>query len=66
MKLTLLSSANFLARGLAKTRSPVGGVLGLEAFGSGGDDGCLTFSSFGGAGVGSAFVGAASAVDDGV
>jgi len=44
----------------------VGGVLGLEAFGSGGDDGCLTFSSFGGAGVGSAFVGAASAVDDGV
>lgn len=63
--LTLLSSANFLARGLAKTRSPVGGGLGLEVFGSGGDDGCSTFSSFGGAGAGSSLGGVASGVDDG-
>lgn len=63
MRLTLLSSANFLARGLAKMRSSDEAVLGLETFGSGELTGFSTASCLGGAGAEGSLVSASPASD---
>ena len=62
----MLSSANFLARGLAKVRSSEGAELGLEVLASGALAGFSTFSSFGGEGAGFASGAAGGVPDEGV
>lgn len=64
MQQTLFSSANFLARGLAKIRSPAGGGLCLTVFGSGERTGSSTTSFFGGLGADDSGVAAAPVFDE--
>ena len=65
MQRTLFSSANFLARGLAKIRSPAGGGgLCLTVFGSGERTGSSTTSFFGGLEAGDSAADAAPVFDE--